>query len=182
MNGIEPIDLLLNVAAREAVLACYREITPAHLLIALSRLSELTADTPVDGATLRGEFEKLGIEPTRFRRRLRALLGDGGEGPPERTIHRSPECKAVFALAQAIAVQQGASLSPEHLLCATLLSLARINDPQARQDSEILCSNCHRRMRPSFASGAPYCPACGRKIDYPGAEQGLFEDEIPTEL
>ena len=182
MNEIEPIDLLLNLAAKETISACYREITPAHLLIALSRLSELTADDPVDGATIRGEFEKLGIEPTRFRRRLRALLGDGSAGPPERTIHRSPECKAVFALAQAIAAQQGASLSPEHLLYATLLSLARINDPQARQDSEIECPNCHKRMRPSVSSGAPHCPACGKKVDYPGAEQRLIEDEIPTEL
>jgi hypothetical protein len=38
MNGTEPLELVLRLAAQEAVTAGYREITPAHLLIALSRL------------------------------------------------------------------------------------------------------------------------------------------------
>lgn len=118
------MELALNLAAQETVAAGYREITPAHLLIALSRLSDPDAASQVDTAALRSEFEQRGIEPRRFRRRLRALLGNGGAQPPEGVIHRSPECKAVFALAQAIASQRGVPLNLEHLLHATLVSLA----------------------------------------------------------
>jgi hypothetical protein len=78
VDGINTLELALNLAAQETAAAGYREITPAHLLIALSRLSDPEVAAQIDNAALRNEFEQLGIEPRRFRRRLRALLGNGG--------------------------------------------------------------------------------------------------------
>jgi hypothetical protein len=182
MNEVEIINLLLEGAAKEAVSACYHEITPAHLLIALSRLSEFECHSEFDVAGLRREFEMLGIEPSRFRRRLRALLRNRGSGAPETTIHRSQDCRAVFTQAQAIAVQQGLHLNLEHLLHATLLFLGRTSRPQMSQDPQIECPYCHTSMRPSFVGGSPCCSACGAKVDYHAGVQNLSGDEIPTEL
>jgi hypothetical protein len=182
MNEIEVINLVLEGAAREAVSACYREIAPAHLLIALSRLSELDSNGQFDVANLRLQFEMLGIEPSRFRRRLRALLGNGGSVAPETPIHRSPDCKAVFAGAQSIAVQRGTHLTLELLLNAILLFLARIARPEMSQESEIECPYCYTRMRLSFAGAIRYCSACGTKVDFPPGARNVPGNEIPTEL
>ena len=167
MDGINTLELVLRLAAQEAVAAGYREITPAHLLIALSRLSDSEPAAQVDNTALRNEFEQLGIEPRRFRRRLRALLGNGGAKQPEGAIHRSPECRAVFALAQAIASQLRVQLNLEHLLHATWVSLALSGAVKADSGSEIECPACHAKMRPSVISGAPHCSVCGKKIDSP---------------
>lgn len=182
MNGIEPSELALNLAAQETVAAGYREITPAHLLIALSRLSDPETAAQVDNAALRTEFEQLGIEPRRFRRRLRALLGNGGAKPPKGVIHRSPECKTVFALAHALASQQGVQLSLVHLLYATFIALALSGVVKADPGSEVECPACHVKMRPSVISGAPHCSACGKKLDSLPPEQPPPTDAIPTEL
>jgi hypothetical protein len=76
VNGTDPVELVLRLAAQEAVAAGYREITPAHLLIALSRASEDdTSDIPTAiSRALRSEFEHLGLAPRQFRRRLRVVL------------------------------------------------------------------------------------------------------------
>lgn len=182
MNGIEPLELALNLAAQEAVAAGYCEITPAHLLIALSRMSDPDTAAQGDNAALWNEFDQLGIEPRRFRRRLRALLGNGGAKPPEGTIHRSPECRAVFTLAQAIASQQGVQLSLTHLLHATWVSLTISGATRADSGSEIECPTCRTRMWPSVLSGVPHCSACGKKLDAPPAGQSSPTDAIPTEL
>ncbi|MBI3304581.1 MAG: hypothetical protein HYZ72_21160 [Deltaproteobacteria bacterium] len=182
MNGIEPLELALNLAAQEAVAAGFCEITPAHLLIALSRLSDPDAAAQTDNAALRNEFEQLGIEPRRFRRRLRALLGNGGAKPQDDVIHRSPECRAVFALARAIASQRGVQLTLEHLLHATLVSLAVSAAVGTDPGSEIECPVCHTKMRPSMLDGVPHCSACGKKVDHPPTGQPSPTDAIPTEL
>ncbi len=181
MDGINTLELVLRLAAQEAIAAGYREITPAHLLIALSRLSDPEVAAQIDNAALRNEFEQLGIEPRRFRRRLRALLGNGGAKPPDGVIHRSPECRAVFARAQAIASQQGVQLSVTHLLHATWVSLAIGGAMRAGSESEVECPTCHAKMRPSVIGGVPHCSACGQRIAAPPAEQSP-PDAIPTEL
>jgi hypothetical protein len=130
MGGIQSIELALRVAAREATAGGFREVTPAHLLIALCRLSE--PDTPGDagGAELQAEFQRLGIDSRRFRRCLRALLGTGGASTP-RSMHRSQRCKEVFARAQAAASREGVDLSLVLLLHTTLASLAWSDGPEA---------------------------------------------------
>ena len=78
MKGLKPIELALPLAAKEAAVGGFAEITPGHLLMALCRIGELGPGANEGGAELRKEFERLGVEPRRFRRRLRALLGSGG--------------------------------------------------------------------------------------------------------
>ncbi|MEI8192016.1 MAG: hypothetical protein WCI75_20075 [candidate division NC10 bacterium] len=56
----DPIRVLLTLAGSEATAAGYAEITPAHLLIALSRASESDLESQVDTARLQGEFAQLG--------------------------------------------------------------------------------------------------------------------------
>lgn len=120
---------LLKLAAAETTTSGFSEITPIHLLIALSRLSE---DENSDGANeqvsaLRHEFESLGIEPRRFRRRLRAGLPKPSDSPPSASIHRSQNTKAVYLLAEALAEASGEESSPTHLLRAAFLSLADLH-------------------------------------------------------
>ena len=122
------LDQVLKVAADEVVVSRLSQITPIHLLIALSRLSEEQSPrgTEDHGAALRREFGSMGIEPRRFRRRLRALLPQGQDGSLATIIHRSEATKVVFRLGNAIA---GASAQPEdpvHLLRAIFLFLADV--------------------------------------------------------
>lgn len=130
----EALNLPLKLAAQETIASGYREITPAHLLIGLSRLSDTEPLSPPvhkAAAAIRREFEALGIEPKTFRRRLRALLAHGGSKFDGEAIHRSIACKRVFAIGALMARQEGALLEPRHLLRAALIasSLEPRDDP-----------------------------------------------------
>jgi hypothetical protein len=124
----------------------------------------------------------LGIDPRRFRRRVRALLGNRGEKLPETVIHRSPRCRGVFAIAQAMALQQGATVGMEHLLCATVVSLGVELAIEPSSELETECPACHAHARPSLINGEPHCLACGKKIASPPAGQPPPAGTIPTEL
>ena len=118
------LDMVVSLAASEAAEAGWPQISTAHLLIALSRLSE--ADDVPDGAAkqeLRAEFGHFGIEPRAFRRRFRALLGRRPRTPNAGTMHRSAELKAVFACAQNEALAARARLTPAGLLRCAFASL-----------------------------------------------------------
>lgn len=127
MNDLDKGDVLkrlVNLAGGEAVGAGFAEVTPAHLLIALSRLSE---DESGDGGgkhaqQLRQEFEALGIEPRRFRRRIRALLPKPGDALAPKSPRRSESTKAVLLLAEALTTSEEERSA--HLLRAIFLFLA----------------------------------------------------------
>jgi hypothetical protein len=117
---------LLKMAAGEAVASGSPQIIPTHLLIALSKLSEEQSSSGGEdhSAALRREFESMGIEPRRFRRRLRALLPKGQDGSPGSIVHRSETAKAVFTLGNALAEAPAEPGGPVHLLRAIFLLLA----------------------------------------------------------
>lgn len=128
---MEPNDVLarlLKVAAGEMVASGLSDITPAHLLIALSKLSEDQPSGAGDdyGAELRSEFESLGIEPRQFRRRMRALLPGRPDSPPAKSARRSQSAKAVFALGEALAQNSGEECGAAHLLRASFLFLSDV--------------------------------------------------------
>jgi hypothetical protein len=160
-DGNAKFGAILKLAAQEATRAHYEEITPAHLLIALSRFADPSLSEAADGDALRAEFELLGVEPVRFRRRLRGLIGQEGAGATRPEIHRSPECRAVFACAQAVALRLGTPPGPEHLLQATLLLLALGVPPEG---PETECLACRAKMRPLVVHGTTHCSACGQKV------------------
>jgi hypothetical protein len=126
MGAIDALELVMTLAAQEAVAAGYPEITPVHLLIALARASEAdpVATAPAVSAALQREFEALGIEPRRFRRRLRALVGHGGVQHHGDAIHRSPACRAVFTCAERVAAEEQTSFDVVHLVRAAFIVLS----------------------------------------------------------
>lgn len=121
MNARPVLEHILRLAAEETVASDYSAITPAHLLIALSRLSEEDAEPTTASAAVRDEFEQLGIEPQRFRRRLRALLGKGATPYQGQVLHRSPVCKALFAQAALLAAKEQTVPAAAHLLRAAFV-------------------------------------------------------------
>jgi hypothetical protein len=126
------IDSLLTLAATEAAAAGFSEITTGHLVIALSKASEMEnsgLDLQLAGA-IRREFDLLGIDPRRFRRRLRELLGatgvrhDGG-------LQVSTRCQAVFRRSETLAAQSGVASEPHLLVRAAFTTLMDDRDPPA---------------------------------------------------
>ena len=126
MGGATWLESILGLAAAETVAAGYAEITPGHLLIALSKATETNGSSPGPpiGDSARREFEQLGIEPRRFRQRLREVFGRRGAHPTG-VIHRSPSCKALIARAERIAADQGVAFDAGLLLRVAFLSLSQ---------------------------------------------------------
>ena len=125
-NGV--LARLLKAAASEMVASGPPEITPAHILIALSKLSE---DQPSGGgsdygAALRREFKSLGIEPRRFRRRMRELLPRRPNSPQPRSARRSQSAKAIFVLAEALAQAASEECGAIHMLRASFVFLSDV--------------------------------------------------------
>lgn len=180
MPAIDSLDAALRLSASEAASAAYPEITTAHLLIALARLSEPDVAGHVDGTKLQREFDQLGIEPRRFRRRLRALLGRGAGPPPSGVLHRSPECKAVFEHAKLLAAEEGSSLGLQHLLLAALASLA---GSSRRGELDVLeCPNCRKVTQISVIDGSCRCSVCGTVLELGRRRPRPPRDDIPVEL
>lgn len=130
MAGNDVLTRLLKVATGEMLASSSPEVTPAHILIALSRLSEdqPSSDGCEYGAELRGEFESLGIEPRRFRRRIRALLPGRPDGPRPESARLSQSAQTIFVLAEALAQASSEQCGATHLLRATFVFLSDIVD------------------------------------------------------
>ena len=175
---MDPILVLLTLAGSEAAAAGYAEITPAHLLIALSRASESDLESQFDTALLQGEFAQLGIEPRRFRRRLRALVGKGGQPSPDGPLHRSAACKTVFAWAHTLATGEGKLPGLEHLLRAAFALLAW-GGPRGPMDT---CPKCGAPVQVLVVNGRRQCPACGTPFETAHAAPRPPTDDIPVEL
>jgi hypothetical protein len=139
MNTIAPLDAVLSLAAGEAVAAGSSEITLGHLLIALSRVSELNGSTPeaAIAAPARQEFESMGVNPRRFRRRLRELFGRR-ESPPEISrVGISVTSKAVIAHAEGLAQVAGVPLDASLLVRAAFMAWADDEKPLEGIPSEL---------------------------------------------
>ncbi|MBI3795864.1 MAG: AAA family ATPase [Deltaproteobacteria bacterium] len=127
MDNTDPVVAILTLAAQETIQSGYAEITPAHLLIALSKVADEEGGekVPVPVCTaIRNEFASLGLESRRFRRRLRKLLGNAGGRYAGGTVHRSPACRVVFAAAQRIAQEEQEPFDARHLVRAAFAVLA----------------------------------------------------------
>lgn len=135
--------LAWNIAGTEAQAGHATEIEPAHILLGLCKLCDVSPahldecvfhgdiglrnDFETDLNILRHLFKQLQLCPTPFRRRLRALVNKGGPPPPPRTtIHRNAESRSLFVRAEELAVQQGGKSDPTHAhhLCLALLEIS----------------------------------------------------------
>ena len=110
--------LAWRAAAFEAANAGFERVELAHIFLGLCKVTDLTqedlealglsADDAAliasETATLRERFSALSLDPTRARRRLRAILGQGEfDSGGKRVMHRSPDCRRLFQRAMEIA-------------------------------------------------------------------------------
>lgn len=131
------LELIWNLAAREAVAAKHECIEPEHFLMALLKFSELSPaeiEKVVTGAemagllakevkTLRQNLEKRAIESTATRRQIRSGLGQGNHAYGGGVVHRSQSSRTFFDSAARLAAKHGDEiLVAPHLLEAILTS------------------------------------------------------------
>ncbi|HNQ87734.1 MAG TPA: hypothetical protein PKM73_03765 [Verrucomicrobiota bacterium] len=129
------IELIWQLACREAIAAEFKEVAPEHFLMALLKLAE----TPVsdleqlgagmeaarvlsaDAAALREELGSRGINSGTLRRELRTLLGRGSTPYQGGQIHRAPASRDYFDKAAKLAGDAGSDvLMGRHLLLSLL--------------------------------------------------------------
>ncbi len=132
MANLSPgVNLAWQIAAYEAAEANYHFIEKEHLFIGILSLEKVVAGGPDQSGLDRNAWQDLkaehsllkrvlrshGIDQTRLRRIIRKKLGNGGYKHTEKIIHRSEECKAVFA---------NATVMPDTELITTLHLTAAI--------------------------------------------------------
>jgi len=123
MDNEEISTRVVKMAAGEAVSSGVAEIMPVHLLIALSRMSEDHASSASSEVALRQEFDSLGIEARKFRRRLRGLLALRAENKPPPSVRLSESTKSALAVAEGLACGSDDAPFLVHLLRAVFLRL-----------------------------------------------------------
>ncbi len=134
MANLSPgANLAWHIAAYEAGEAEYHFIEKEHLFIGILSLEKVVAGAADQSGLDQNVWQELkkensllnkvlgsyGIDQTKLRRLIRKKFGNGGYKHTERTIHRSEECKAVFA---------NAAVMPGTKLITTLHVAAAIAD------------------------------------------------------
>ena len=130
--------LVWQIAAGEAVWKRHEFIEKEHIFIALCKIHSLLVDPEIQKeidkklpvARLMEEvkpivnaFSSLKLPQDTLRRCVRVLLGDGSYSRKEgEVIHRSSDCRKLFAAAEEVAKKEGVSwLMPIHLMKAILM-------------------------------------------------------------
>ncbi len=125
------VDTAWQLAVWEASAAKSPFIEKEHAVIGLLSLEKVAAGTPDDMKlnreqwnSVRGEWEALreviaahSLDATSLRRELRKGFAKGSHQHTENVIHRSPDCKAFFQIAAALA-GEAKEVSALHLLAA----------------------------------------------------------------
>ena len=132
---MKPLSIAAETAWRlsvwEASAAASQFVEKEHAVIGILSLSKVAtgmhADMKLDRnqwniiraewAALQEVFTALSLDATSLRRGLRKKLGKGSQPHTENVIHRSPECKAFFQIADALA-GDASEVSALHLLAA----------------------------------------------------------------
>ncbi|MFH0821372.1 MAG: AAA family ATPase, partial [Pseudomonadota bacterium] len=131
MKRLPTIDFLMKLAAQEAIRAGFVQLDPEHLLIAVSKFSELDSsfargslDDEIMLTMLEKELQGVKEALTRLpfgtgelRRRIRAKMGRGDRKYAGGVIQRTPEAKRLFEQANSLAKTAKAPyLTAVHLL------------------------------------------------------------------
>lgn len=125
------VDTAWKLAVWEASAAKSPFIEKEHAVVGLLSLGKVAAGKPEDmklnreqwnsvraeWAALREVFAACALDTTALRRELRKGIGKGSHQHTENVIHRSPECKAFFQIAAALA-GEAQSVSSLQLLAA----------------------------------------------------------------
>lgn len=186
MQVATSLELVLQLAAREAAAARFSEIEPEHLLMGTLKFAELPADELGDRegqdagvAQLLGDIEpirqflaKRKLDGTQVRRRLRSRLGQGERAPNDDGLRRSAACKQLFTSAARQAGEAGeTAVSPVHLLEAIsasptpliqeVLGADQAGSPDGSGDTPLL--DQHARDLTGLAARSELPEASGRQ-------------------
>lgn len=122
-------EIAWQMAANEAAASEYMFIGKEQLLNGILSIEKVVASGPdkmgidqnawqqlkEESTLLKRVFRSQGVDQRKLRRLIRKKLGNGGYKHTEKTIHRSEECRAVFA--KAAAVSQLKMITTLHLAC-----------------------------------------------------------------
>ena len=137
MKASPSIELIWQLAAREATVGKFAEIKPEHFCIALMKLSELPVNDAMDispdakvarqladeVSAIRRDLGDRGIDARRVRRKLRSQLGVGEGAAEGGSVHRSEASRSLFNAAIGLAGRSGDEmLRPGHILEALFSS------------------------------------------------------------
>ena len=124
------IELIWNLAAQEAVAGEFREIEPEHLCIAILKFAEISpqeekiAQVRQMGEEIRAvrmQIDSQRVDTTIARRRLRTMIGTGGQPYAGGGMHRSQASREIFDAAATLADTTGSEvLLVSHLWSALL--------------------------------------------------------------
>ncbi|MBF0591629.1 MAG: hypothetical protein HQL02_06025 [Nitrospirae bacterium] len=131
MNPSPILDLTWQIAAYEAGYARYKYIEKEHIFIGILKLADMLdevfkeadigSDIKAGLKALNDFFTRLNIDTTTLRCSLRGVLGKSDYQRTGKVIHRSADCKRVFALAEKLATLTGATeISVFHMLAVIL--------------------------------------------------------------
>ena len=128
------VELLWQLACREAIAGRFAAIEPEHFCMALMKLAELPAaqieklspnggkvgaELVQDAQAIRQTLAGLGVVCTQARRKLSAVLGKGNTAYDGGEMHRSEKSRALFDEAARLADEAGSdAMTPSHLLAA----------------------------------------------------------------
>ncbi|MBI5085011.1 MAG: hypothetical protein HZB13_10500, partial [Acidobacteria bacterium] len=129
------LDLIWNLAAKEAISANFKDIEPEHVFMALLKVSELqpqdlsklassaevAREAEREVSQLRGMTEKHGLDSTRVRRKLREVLGHGQHHYDGGVIHRAQATREMFDASAMMAADNGGDTLTAVHLCQFLL-------------------------------------------------------------
>ena len=153
------MELLWQLACREAIAGRFAAIEPEHFCMALTKFAELPEDQlerlddnvgqagkglAQDAKAVREELAQLGVDGTQGRRKLRATLGKGTTAYAGGEMHRSEKSRVLFDEVARLADKSADDvLTPCHLLAA-------------------LVSEPTPAIRDAFLLGAQVSPAASR--------------------
>jgi ATP-dependent Clp protease ATP-binding subunit ClpA len=202
MKISESIDLIWQLAAREAIAAEFKEIEPEHFFLAILKFSEIPLkeleksvsmkDTGIELSTavkwVGQALKKRGIESTPVRRRLRGKLGKGDCPYDGRKMHRSNASRRLFGAAASLAEQADSeNFKAEHLLEAILrsptpaIAQALGNDisPKAARPVRTTPSEIYGLDLTQMVANGELADVASRKVESKALMRSLTQTERP---
>ena len=172
------IELVWQLAAREALVGQFGMIEPEHFCMALLKFAELPIEEgrgvspesqaakqlACEVAVIRERLASRALDSMRVRRRLRALLGKRGVPGTGRRMPRSQASRDLFAAAVNLAADAGSDvLQTPHLFAALLASPTEAMDQVL---GDLAGSGTPSRF------GTPLLDKHGRDLVWPEANGG----------
>jgi ATP-dependent Clp protease ATP-binding subunit ClpA len=157
------IEIIMQLAAQEAIAAQYKEIEPEHLFEAVLKFSELPAeevakiasgsdaikDLAVEVSTLQEKLAAQSINSTQTRRKLRGQLGNGNSPYDGGQMHRSTASRDLFDTAAKVADENRCeTLTVVHLLDAIAVSPTPMIAELLKADGIVAIKPCRHSNTP----------------------------------